>query len=164
MTGNIFGFSIITGIGATIVMDIWGLFVKHILKIPGPSWALVGRWVSHFPKGTFRHNTILQTPPTPGETAIGWITHYVTGIVYAFVFIYFVELQWFNHPTFLAPMLFGIITVLAPFLIMQPCFGFGIAASKTPNPWKARLMSLLNHSSFGLGLYLSAEGLRILLN
>ncbi|WP_264346966.1 DUF2938 domain-containing protein [Rheinheimera sp. MM224] len=38
---------------------------------------------------------------------------------------------------------------------MQPALGSGIAASKTPSPAKARLKSLLTHSVFGLGLYLS---------
>jgi hypothetical protein len=37
---------------------------------------------------------------------------------------------------------------------MQPAFGFGVAASKTPNPAQARLRSLMNHAVFGFGLYL----------
>jgi hypothetical protein len=36
---------------------------------------------------------------------------------------------------------------------MQPCLGFGIAASKTPKPNIARLRSLIAHFVFGLGLY-----------
>jgi hypothetical protein len=39
---------------------------------------------------------------------------------------------------------------------MQPGLGAGIAASKTPNPNKARLRSLLNHFIFGVGLYICA--------
>ena len=51
----------------------------------------------------------------------------------------------------------------APYLIMQPGLGMGIAASKTPKPNVARLRSLVNHTVFGLGLYLSALGLSLLL-
>ena len=49
----------------------------------------------------------------------------------------------------------GIGTVVAPFLLMQPCMGAGIAASRTPYPASVRLHSLITHGVFGLGLYLS---------
>lgn len=53
-------------------------------------------------------------------------------------------------------MILGLGTVAIPFLVMQPSFGLGIAASKTPNPTQSRLRSLMNHAVFGLGLYVSA--------
>jgi hypothetical protein len=39
---------------------------------------------------------------------------------------------------------------------MQPLFGLGFAASKTKNPVQARLRSLMNHTVFGVGLYIFA--------
>ena len=41
-----------------------------------------------------------------------------------------------------------------PWLVMQPSFGLGIAASKAPKPTQARLKSLMTHTVFGIGLYL----------
>jgi len=41
----------------------------------------------------------------------------------------------------------------APFFLMQPGMGAGIATSKTPRPNAARLQSLITHAVFGLGLY-----------
>jgi len=41
---------------------------------------------------------------------------------------------------------------------MQPSLGMGIAAAKTPNPTQARLKSLMAHTVFGVGLYVSALG------
>jgi hypothetical protein len=55
----------------------------------------------------------------------------------------------------LPALIVGLITVAAPFLIMQPGMGAGIAA-KTPNPTAARLRSLATHAVFGIGLYGSA--------
>jgi hypothetical protein len=49
--------------------------------------------------------------------------------------------------------------VLAPFLVMQPSFGLGIAASRAPSPTQARLRSLMAHIVFGVGLYVCAVGL-----
>jgi hypothetical protein len=39
---------------------------------------------------------------------------------------------------------------------MQPAMGVGLASSKAPKPNLARLRSLLAHTAFGIGLYLSA--------
>jgi hypothetical protein len=40
--------------------------------------------------------------------------------------------------------------------MMQPAFGLGIAAAKAPIPMQARAKSLMSHTVFGAGLYLSA--------
>jgi len=50
-------------------------------------------------------------------------------------------------------LLFGLATVAAPFLLMQPGMGAGIAASRSPRPGVARVQSLLTHAVFGVGLY-----------
>lgn len=44
----------------------------------------------------------------------------------------------------------------APLFVMQPAFGFCIAASRTPQPDVARRRSLVTHLSYGVGLYLAA--------
>ncbi|MCE9499190.1 MAG: DUF2938 domain-containing protein, partial [Leptospira sp.] len=55
------------------------------------------------------------------------------------------------------PALFiGIGTVVAPYFILQPGLGAGIASSKTPTPNLNRIKSLGTHTVFGFGLYLSA--------
>jgi hypothetical protein len=76
------------------------------------------------------------------------------GITLAIAFVGLVGNDWLQHPTLMPALVFGVVTVLAPFFIMQPLFGLGFAASKTSNPSQARLRSLLNHAAFGLGLYL----------
>jgi hypothetical protein len=43
--------------------------------------------------------------------------------------------------------------VAAPFLVLQPGMGAGIAASRTPRPAAARFQSVITHAIFGLGLY-----------
>jgi hypothetical protein len=90
---------------------------------------------------------------------VGWIAHYVIGAVYALT-LALVSGNWLAQPTLLPALLFGIGTVLVPFLVMQPSFGLGIAASRTPNPTQARLRSLMAHTTFGVGLYVCAVGVR----
>jgi hypothetical protein len=62
-------------------------------------------------------------------------------------------LDWARQPTIGPALIVGIGSVAAPFLLMQPAMGAGIAASRTPRPAAARLHSLVTHGIFGLGLY-----------
>jgi Protein of unknown function (DUF2938) len=51
----------------------------------------------------------------------------------------------------------GLGSLVAPFfIIMQPAMGAGIAASRTPKPWAARIRSIITHFVFAIGPYLSA--------
>ena len=108
------------------------------------------------PEGTFKHSSIVSTPQKSAECAVGWIAHYTIGITFATAFVELVGNNWFQHPTPIPAIIFGVVTVLAPFFIMQPSLGLGFAASKTSNPTQARLRSLMNHTAFGVGLYLFA--------
>ncbi|MDQ3221992.1 MAG: DUF2938 domain-containing protein, partial [Gemmatimonadota bacterium] len=64
--------------------------------------------------------------------------------------------SWLERPTLLPALAFGVATTLVPYLVMQPSFGLGFAASKTPSPNQARLKSLMTHTVFGVGLYIWA--------
>ncbi len=146
--------SIFIGIGATLTFDLWGIFLKHAFKITPSNFCLVGRWALHMPEGIFRHSNIGSMPQKSTECVVGWVTHYLTGIVFAFIFLRFAGRDWLQYPTLLPALLFGVLTVSAPFFIMQPAFGLGVAASKTAKPVQARLRSLMNHFIFGFGLFL----------
>jgi len=144
------------GAGATVVADLWTALLARLMGVRGLDWAMVGRWVGHFLRGRFRHDGIGRAAPIPGERALGWAVHYGTGIVFAALLLALCGLGWARDPTLPPALAFGLATVAAPFLLMQPALGVGIAASKTPNPTAARLRSLMTHAAFGLGLYLAA--------
>jgi hypothetical protein len=144
---------IVIGIGATLTFDLWGLFLKHTFKITPSNLCLVGRWILYMPEGVLKHSNIGSAPQKSAECAVGWIAHYTIGVILASLFVAFVGESWLQHPTLLPAILFGVVTVLMPFFIMQPSFGLGFAASKTPNPTQSRLRSLMNHIAFGSGLY-----------
>jgi hypothetical protein len=148
--------TVLIGIGATLVFDLWAFFLKHAFKVTPSNFCLVGRWLRTMPEGIFRHSNIATTPMKSAECTAGWIAHYMTGIMFAAAFLVLVGKNWLQHPTLTPAMLFGVVTVLAPFFIMQPAFGLGFAAAKASNPTQARLRSLMNHIVFGVGLYLFA--------
>ncbi|HDS1595229.1 TPA: DUF2938 family protein, partial [Stenotrophomonas maltophilia] len=108
------------------------------------------------PRGRFRHDGIGRAAAVSGERALGWTAHYVIGVVFAALLLAVAGSDWVQAPTLWPALAFGILSVAAPFFILQPGMGAGIAASKTPAPRKARLRSLVAHSVFGVGMYLSA--------
>lgn len=146
-------FTLIIGVGATAVTDLWGLVRKPLLGIAPPDYGLVGRWIAYMPRGRFRHKSIAAATPIRGELVIGWTAHYLIGITFAAILIAIWGPEWIHDPTIGPALLVGIGTVIAPFLLMQPGMGAGIAASRTPRPANARLHSLVTHGIFGLGLY-----------
>ncbi|MFC6633908.1 DUF2938 domain-containing protein [Microbulbifer taiwanensis] len=151
-----FVYSVAIGTGATAVMDLWALLRLRLFGVPSLDWAMVGRWLGHIPHGRFVHAGIGAAADVPGERAIGWIAHYAIGILFAALLLSICGPDWVRQPTPLPALVFGLVTVAAPFFIMQPALGAGVAAARTPNPQRARINSLLTHGVFGLGLYLSA--------
>lgn len=148
---------ILTGLGATLAMDLASLLRHRWLGSPLPNYALVGRWIGHMSHGQLRHAAIAASPAIRGERAIGWSTHYATGIAFAGLLLAVGGAPWFDQPTLGPALLTGIVTVLAPFLLLQPAMGAGLAARLTPRPAAARRQSFINHVTFGLGLYLAAS-------
>lgn len=146
---------VLIGIGATAMMDVWVMILKH-LGIATLNLAMVGRWVGHFCRGRVAHPHIGQAVPIPGEVLLGWLIHYVVGIVFSACLTSVYGVAWLHDPAWLPALTVGMVTVVIPFFVMQPAMGAGIAASRTPTPWKSRLFSLLTHAVFGIGLYLCA--------
>lgn len=148
--------AMLIGIGGTLTMDAWAWLQRKMFGIPSLDYALVARWLVLIPRGQLVHRPIMATPEVGGEKILGWILHYLIGIIFAMILVFISGEAWLTDPSFMAAFLTGIVTLLFPFYVIQPCLGFGIAASKAPKPWKARCLSLLAHSTYGIGLFGSA--------
>jgi hypothetical protein len=95
--------AIAIGIGATLFMDLWNLFLKRAFSVPSLSYCLLGRWLRHMP-GTFRHASITAAPQKPFECTIGRAAHYTIGVVFGLVFVGLASRDWLARPTLaLAP-------------------------------------------------------------
>ncbi len=156
--------SVLVGAGATVTMDLWMIARKGLLGIPLPDYGLVGRWIAWLAAGRFRHDRIAATPAVRGERAIGWTTHYLVGVAFAAILLGIWGIAWIRQPTIGPALLVGIGSVAAPFLVMQPGMGAGIAASRTPRPSAARVQSLVTHAVFGVGLYAAGWLARLFLS
>jgi len=149
----------LVGIGGTIVLDLWALLMVRVLGWSATNWAMVGRWFGNMVRGRFVQETMAKAEPVKGELAIGWIAHYAIGIGYGLLLPAFWGHGWVDRPTLLPPLILVWVLLVAPYLIMMPGMGMGIAGSRTPKPNVARLKSVMGHSVFGLGMYATAMAL-----
>ena len=152
---KLLGYATLLGLGATLFMDSVVWLRKKLTHVAPLAYGLVGRWLLSQLNGVFWHQSILSAPAKRYEKPVGWIFHYLTGVAFAALMLLAAGYQWLEEPTILAPLLTGLISTIAPFLIMQPAFGFGYAASKTPSPNTARFNTIIAHLSYGVGLYLT---------
>ncbi len=163
MTTEILLMIMLTGVGATLCTDLWAIVQKRVLGIPPLNYALVGRWFIGLFDGRFYHAPIMAAPVRRGEKAMGWLLHYAIGVAFAFIPLGLAGIAWYAAPTPLVALLSGWLSLAAPFFVMQPALGFGVAAANTPNPARSRIISLLVHTVYGLGLFVSARLLAPLL-
>lgn len=160
MDAFIYGLAL--GLGATLVFDLWGLLVHRLYGVAGLDYRFVGRWLLHMPAGKLAHAPIFKAEPKSFEAPLGWAMHYVIGMGFGLILLG-LDPDYAKAPQIGPAIWVGLMTVGFPFLVMQPAFGMGVAAHNLPNRWQARGRSLLNHMVFGLGLYLTALGLRLVL-
>ena len=146
----------LVGLGATLFIDLWALFLRQAFNVRSLDYCLLGRWVLHMPDGRIVHESIAASSAKAHECTVGWTAHYTIGVIFALVFALLAPEGWLERPTLLPAMAFGVATVVVPFFTIQPSIGLGVASSRTPNPTKARLKSLMTHAVFGMGLYVWA--------
>jgi hypothetical protein len=145
--------SVFMGIFATATLDLWALLLNRLFGFGMPNWALGGRWFTHALRGHVWHENIANTPAIRNELAIGWMGHYLTGIIFAAATLLIGGAVWITNPTWPIPIFVGLITVGCGWFLMQPGMGSGIAASKKPDAVRIRILNILGHIVFGLGLW-----------
>src|SRR5262249_50270310 len=134
------------GIGGTIVLDLWALFMARAMGLSATNWAMVGRWFGDMSRGRVVQATMTHAEPIKREPAVGWIAHYGIGIGYGLLLPVFWGYDWIDRPTFLPPMILAWVLLVAPYFVMMPGMGLGIAGARTPKPDVTRLRSVMGHS------------------
>lgn len=145
--GGIIPRVVVMGVVATAATDLCAVLLRRLGR-PTLDYALLGRWIGHW-----RHAAIGDAAPVRHERMLGWCAHDAIGVGMAGMLMAMLGSTWLRQPTLGAALGFGLGSVLLPFLVMQPAFGAGIAAARTPRPWQARLQSLATHAVFGAGLF-----------
>ena len=152
---------VLIGLGGAAFMDVWGLVLRRGFNIPTLDYALLGRWIGHFPRRRFVHARIAAAEPIGGERPLGWLAHYAIGVTFALLLLAIWGVDWLRHPTMLPALAIGLGTIVAPWFVMQPAMGAGVAGTRSPSPRATRLRNLATHAVYGVGLYLTALALSV---
>jgi len=145
---------LVIGLLATMLIDIWALALKSVFKLPTTNWAMVGRWVGHLHQGRFVHDSIANAVPIAQERMLGWLTHYVIGLLYGVAYLWLITDILMQTPDLISAVIFSLVLLVAPWFIMQPGLGLGVLAHRVPKPWLIRGITISVHVIFGVGLYL----------
>ena len=144
---------IFMGVVATLLMDFLAILLvelKVIRQHIRPE--SVGRWILYMFRGKFIHEDINKTQALKIEKSMTFLSHYVIGVALAGIYLLLeLKVSAIRHQLWI-PILFGIATVILPWLWMYPSFGLGFLASKTSSKSDYIITSLVNHTNFGLGL------------
>lgn len=143
------------GIFATFIMDfLAGFLVKRKLIHPFIAPEAVGRWFLYMFRGKFRHEDINETQALHNEKFWCFISHYSIGIVLAGIYL-FLELKVpIIGDQIWMPLIFGIATVFLPWFWLLPSIGLGFMASKSSIRSLVIRTNLVNHTNFGVGLFI----------
>jgi Protein of unknown function (DUF2938) len=145
--------SIVIGCVATLLLDLWVFALNRSFGFSLPNWAMVGRWFLHLPLGKIWHESIANSPGFKHELMAGWAAHYITGILFAGATLLIGGTLWTKAPTWPLPLAVGLVTVGCGWFILQPGMGNGVAASKRPDATRIRVLNILGHTVFGLGMW-----------
>jgi hypothetical protein len=146
---------VLTGIFATYFMDFLAGFLmkrKHIHSFIEPE--AIGRWFLYMFKGKFIHEDIQKIPALKNEKLWCAISHYLIGIVLAGMYLFLESIVPMIRDQVWLSLIFGIATVFLPWFWLLPSIGLGFMASKSSERSLIIKTNLVNHTNFGLGLFI----------
>jgi len=144
-TADIFLKATLVGVGGTIVLDLYALMMSRVLGVPATncngrplvrqygSWPIRSGRAVQGRTGDWLDRALRNRHWAPAVRAVG------QGLAGA------TDTPSSDDPRW--------VLLVAPYLMMMPGMGVGIARSRTPKPNVMRLKSVIGHSVFGLGMY-----------
>ena len=146
---------ILSGVWATFFMDILAkILSKRKLIHPFITREELGRWFLYLCKGRIKHKDIRQTQALRGEKQWYYLSHYLIGIVLAACYLLLSSLSGAIDEHAWPALVFGISTVVLPWFLLLPGTGFGFMANKSKKRKQIITANVINHTNFGIGLFL----------
>jgi len=157
MAVNTYLFAICAGAAATMTMDVLGSAFRRAGLAAGAKGQWVGRWYLGILRGRFAHSNIADDPELPGEKKAALIGHYIIGIALAVIYVLGASWLGVGPDGFLLAIGYGFATTVFPWFLVLPALGFGAFGLKGPSELKLFTTSLVNHLSYGFGLWWTAK-------
>lgn len=153
MIGETIGIGLCAGVVATLTMDVVASVSRKVGLASGAKGEWVGRWYLGMVKGQFVHSNITVAPKQTGEEQAALVGHYVIGILLAILYVSGAGWLRFSPEGLLGALGYGLATCVFPWLLVFPALGFGFLGQRGPPELRLFTSSLLNHLSYGFGLW-----------
>ncbi len=155
------GLGVCVGVAATVTMDVLGSVARRVGLAAGAKGQWVGRWYLGIARGKFVHSDIAAAPELAGEKRAALIGHYMIGIALAVFYVIGAGWVGVSPSAFLIAVGYGLATCIFPWFLVFPALGFGVFGLKGPRELRLFTSSVVNHISYGLGLWWIAMVLRL---
>ena len=86
---------------------------------------------------------------------MGWLFHYINGIGYAYLYVISIAFIVSNDPSLTSAIIYGLVTLIALWLVLQPPLGCGLLARLADKPNTIRALNLSVDLIFWVALYFS---------
>jgi hypothetical protein len=144
---------IVSGVAATLALDVWQRLVHRLGGYPPSNWAMVGRWLAVLVRrGVIFNDRLAKTEPVAREGLMGWSLHYVVGVAYAALYWYVWRHGELLQANWQHGLLAGAVSVVVPWFFFMPAMGAGVLARHAPSPTRTCLSALAGHTVFGAAL------------
>ena len=143
---------LIIGIGATIIMDLWGIALA-LISHSSYEWSTAGRMIGYLLRGEWLWHDGIMRAALPHENILGWITHYTIGILYALFYVIFCNDGFHQKADFLKSLSFAWFLMIFPLGMLAPITGNGFFNLETHTPLINLIHTFFSHSCFGIGLW-----------
>ncbi len=155
------GRAALAGVCATVTMDVLATVFRRLGHTVGAKGSWVGRWYLGILRGQLVHANIAAAREREGEVRAAWVGHYAIGAALAIVYAF--GTGWLAVPpdSILAALGFGLLTCVFPWFLLFPAIGFGWLGLGGPPELRLFTSSLVNHLSYGLGLWWAAKVLSL---
>ena len=157
MVGETFVFGVCAGVAATVTMDVLGSVSRRVGIAAGAKGQWVGRWYLGIPRGQFVHANIDDAPERAGEKRAALVGHYVIGATLALLYVAGASWLGVSPDALLVALGYGLATCVFPWFLVLPALGFGAFGLKGPPEPRLFTSTLVNHLSYGFGLWWSAR-------
>ncbi|MFC1610431.1 DUF2938 family protein [Myxococcota bacterium] len=157
MTGETIAFGVCVGVAATLTMDVLGSASRRVGLAAGAKGQWVGRWYLGILRGQFTHSDIAAAPEQAGEKKAALVGHYLIGIALAVFYVVGAGWMGVSPGVFLVALGYGLATCVFPWFLVFPALGFGLFGLRGPPELRLFTSSLVNHLSYGFGLWWIAK-------
>ena len=145
------------GLLSSIIMDVFLNSYFYLTGHPLNTLAPVGRYFLYTLSGHFITEPIGMVPQMKYEILAGQIIHFGLGILYAFIYLAFVQKKLYKKAKISITLLYSWALMVMPMVIQSKLFGDGFFHSNNPHMLKALLMTLFVHTSFGIGIFVATN-------